>query len=744
MLKVVQLMPMPTNTPIARVRPSAVVAFAMSTSPIAYSSPPVNSTRPAPKRSASMPVSGCVRPHSRFCAATAKPNTSRPQPLSMLIGCRNSPKLWRMPSASVRIRLAQTSISVGPDLRRACTVLLEGKRDRIPREGSATAFDNMIVSVIPRPMSSNAQSAPLSQRLFPPLKWWPRVSAETLRSDALAGLIGAIVVLPQGVAFATLAGLPPEYGLYCAMVPTLVAAVFSSSLHTVAGPTNPVSLMVFAVLSPLAVPFTHHYVELAFTLALMSGVIMLALGLLRFGAVVNFVSSSVIAGFTAAIGVFIFLSQLGSFLGIDLPPTTFHKMVAGTLSRLDETRPWVALVAAATVAAGALSRRFLPRIPNMLVAMVLGSVAAFFLNRALGAERTGVATLGPLPGALPPFSLPDFSAETLQSLAPGALAVALVSLTQALSIAHAIALKSGQHLDDSQEFVAQGLGNVAAAFFSGFPTSASANRCGINYEAGAKTPMSAMFAALLLALLLLAVAPLVAYLPIAVVAGVLFLVAWNLIDVPRIRKILVTSRGEGAVLAVTFFATLVLDLEFAILVGVLLSLVLYLNRTSHPVMRSLVPDPRHSGRKMTEVEDSLVECPQLKILRIEGSIYFGAVGHVQRYLDTLHEHGAGQKHLLLMAKSINTVDMQGAELLVEEARRRRAGGGQLYFYSLRKPVEELLERGGYMAQIGRENVYRGKREAIGGVFTRLDRSICARCRARIFEECASVPGPEDA
>jgi len=593
--------------------------------------------------------------------------------------------------------------------------------------------------VTPSPPSNS----PLALRLFPLLRWWPRVDAATLRADALAGLIGAIVVLPQGVAFATLAGLPPEYGLYCAMVPTLVAALFGSSLHAIAGPTNPVSLMVFAVLSPLATPFSHHYVELAFTLALMSGVIMLVLGGFGFGSLVNFVSSSVVVGFTAALGVFIFLSQLGNFLGIVSPPAAFHELVASTLRHLDDARLWVVLVAAATVAVGVLSHRVLPRIPPMLVAMVVGSIAAFFINRALGVERTGLRTLGPVPGALPPLSLPDFSVATMQNLLPGALAVALVSLTQALSIAHAIALKSGQRLDNNQEFVAQGLANVAAAFFSGFPTSASANRCGINYDAGAKTPMSAIFAALLLVVVLLAVAPLVAYLPMAVVAGLLFLVAWNLIDLPRIRKILVTSRGESAVLAVTFFATLLLDLEFAILVGVLVSLVLYLNRTSHPIARSLVPDPRHSERNMTEVEDGLLECPQLKILRIEGSIYFGAVGHVERHLDTLRETSPDQKHLLLMSKSINTVDMAGAELLVEEARLRRDAGGQLYFYSLRKPVEEMLERGGYMAEIGRENVFRGKREAIGGVFTRLDRSICATCRARIFEECASVPKPED-
>ncbi len=591
---------------------------------------------------------------------------------------------------------------------------------------------------------STALNTPLAHRLFPPLRWWPRVDAATLKADAVAGLIGAIVVLPQGVAFAALAGLPPEYGLYCAMVPTFIAALFGSSLHTVAGPTNAVSLMVFAVLSPLATPMTPHYIQLAFTLALMAGVIMLVLGALRFGSLVNFMSRSVVVGFTAALGVLIFASQLGNVLGIALPAAPFTELVAGTFRHLGDARPWVALVAAATVVIGAFSDRVLPRIPPMLTAMVLGSLAAFFLNRALGVEHTGLRTLGPLPGALPPLSLPDVSAATLQSLLPGAIAVTLVSLTQALSIAHAIALKSGQRLDNNQEFIAQGLANVAAAFFSGFPTSTSVNRCGINYDAGARTPMAAMFASLLLVIVLLAVAPLMAYMPIAVVSGLLFLAAWNLIDLRRIRKILSTSRGESAVVAVTFFATLLLDLEFAFLVGVLVSLVLYLNRTSHPIMRSLVPDPRHTERKMTEIEGNLVECPQLKILRIEGPIYFGAVSHVERHFDTLREHNPGQKHLLLMSKSINFVDMAGAELLVQEAQRRRALGGQLYFYGLRVPVENLFESGGYLADIGRENIFRGKREAIGGVFTRLDRSICATCRARIFDECASVPKPPEA
>ena len=588
-------------------------------------------------------------------------------------------------------------------------------------------------------------AGPVFLRMLPFLKWWPLVDRRSLRADALAGLVGAVVVLPQGVAFATLAGLPPEYGLYAAMVPVVVAALFGSSLHAMSGPTNPVSLMVLASLSALAVPGTPYYIELALTLAFMSGIVMLAVGALRLGSLLQFVSDTVVIGFTAAVALLIFASQLPAFLGISIPPaTSFTMLVLSTLIRLGETQPWVVVVASATLAVGALARRVFPRMPPMLVAMLTGGVLAFALNEWLGPGRTGLRTLGPLPGAVPPLSMPDLSPITLSGLLGPALAVAAVSLIQAFSVARAIALKSGQRVDYNQEFVGQGLANIAASFSSGMPVSTSVNRCGLNYATGARTPLAAVFSALLLVAILAAVGPLAAYLPYAVVAGMLFVVAWGLIDLARIRAIVRTSRGEATVLAITFLATLLFDLELAIALGVLASLTVYLHRTSHPIMRTLVPDARHPNRKMTEPEDDLRECPQLKILRIEGSIWFGAVSHVERHFDTLRAHAGGQKHLLLMAKSVNFVDIAGAELLAEEARRRRAAGGRLYFYSLRQPVEDLLRRGGYMDTIGRENVYRGKHEAFAGIFDRLDRSICATCRARIFLECKTLPPPKDA
>ncbi len=582
----------------------------------------------------------------------------------------------------------------------------------------------------------------LQQQLFPFAFWWRRVDRASLRADGTAALVGAIVVLPQGVAFATLAGLPPQYGLYCAMVPAIVAALFGSSWHAVSGPTTAISLFVFATLTPLAEPGSAEYISLALTLSFMSGVLMLVMGALRMGTLVNFVSHSVVIGFTAGAGVLIIASQLRAFFGVEAPRgDSFLSSLTAFVRAAPDAHPYVIGVGLLTLAVAVLSRRYVPRIPHMLIAMAVGGLGAYALGRLLGADATGIRTLGALPSALPSLSYPALDAGTIKSLAGIAVGVTVLGLTEALSLARAIALRSGQRIDANQEFIGQGLSNIAASFFSGYPSSASFNRSGLNYESGARTPLAAALSAVFLVVLILGVAPLVAFLPLASMAAVLFLVAWGLFDFPTIRRILRTSRQEAMVLVATFAATLLMNLEMAILVGVILSLMMYLNRTSRPTMRSLVPDPRHTERKLAPVEGELRECPQLKILSVEGSIYFGAVNHVDTHFDTLREVTPEQKHLLLVARNVNFVDLAGAELLVHEARRRRAMGGRLYLYGLRQPVESALGGSGFMPEIGEENVFRNKYDAISGVFARLDRDICARCTARIFRECKTLPPP---
>ena len=587
---------------------------------------------------------------------------------------------------------------------------------------------------------------PALARLLPFLAWWPRVTRTTLRADAGAALIGAIVVLPQGVAFATLAGLPPEYGLYCAMVPAVVAAFFGSSWHAVSGPTNAVSLYVFATLAPLAAPASPQYISLALTLALMSGVIMLAMGLLRLGRVVNFVSHGVVVGFTAGAAVLIVASQLRNFFGLELPASSaFLSTLRAFLAQFLELKPWVVLVGGITLAAGVLARRYVRKVPFMIVALAAGGLAGYGINAWLGAGQTGIRTLGKLAGALPPLSAPDLSADTLKTLMGIAVGVTLLSLTEAMSIARAVALKSGQRIDANQEFVGQGLSNIAASFFSGYPSSASFNRSGLNYEAGARTPLAAALSAPLLIAVTFAVAPLLAHLPLAAMAALLFMVAWGLVDFASIRAILRASRSEAAVLVFTFASTLLMNLEVAILIGVTLSLLVYLNRTSRPQMRAVAPDPRHSVRRFGPVAQGIAECPQLKIMAVEGSIYFGAVDHVESHFETLRAVAREQKHLLVVARNINFLDIAGGEALAREARARRWIGGRLWLQGLRQPAEDLLRKSGFMAEVGEDAVFRDKREAIARIFDKLDPGICARCRARIFEECASRPlrGPAE-
>jgi SulP family sulfate permease len=380
----------------------------------------------------------------------------------------------------------------------------------------------------------------------------------------------------------------------------------------------------------------------------------------------------------------------------------------------------------------------------MIVALAAGGLAGFAIDAWLGAGQSGIRTLGKLAGALPPLSAPDLSADTLKTLMGIAVGVTLLSLTEAMSIARAVALKSGQRIDANQEFVGQGLSNVAASFFSGYPSSASFNRSGLNYEAGARTPLAAALSAPLLIAVTFAVAPLLAHLPLAAMAALLFMVAWGLFDFASIRAILRASRSEAAVLVFTFAATLLMNLEVAILIGVTLSLIVYLNRTSRPQMRAVAPDPRHSVRRFGPVAQGIVECPQLKIMAVEGSIYFGAVDHVESHFETLRAVAREQKHLLVVARNINFLDIAGGEALAHEARARRWTGGRLWLQGLRQPAEDLLRKSGFMAEVGEDAVFRDKREAIARIFDRLDPGICARCRARIFEECASRPLREPA
>jgi sulfate permease, SulP family len=581
-------------------------------------------------------------------------------------------------------------------------------------------------------------SAPTRWRahhLLPFLDWLPRVNRDSLHADALAGLVGAIIVVPQGVAFATLAGLPPEFGLYAAMVPAIIAALFGSSRHLVSGPTNVISIFLLASLGTLAAPQSAEYISLALTVTFLAGVMQLALGIARMGVLVNFISHTVVIGFTAAAALLILSSQLGNFLGIAVPPgTSFLGAWRHCLANLGQANPCVVAVGIVTLATGIATRKFFPRFPYMISAMGVGIAFAAALAAAVGGDAAAIVHVAALPAGLPPPSLPDFTPDVLRQALPIGFAVTILALTEAVSIARAIAVKSGQRIDANQEFVGQGLSNIAGAFFSGYASSGSFNRSGANFEAGARTQLAAVIAAVILAPLLFVVAPLMAYLPVAVLAAILFMVAYGLFDWAHMRSVVMTSRQETVVMLVTIGAALLASLEFAIYAGVVLSLLLYLTRTSHPPVRDVKPDPAPDSYHFSD-NTGLPDCPQLKMVRVNGSIFFGAVDYVQEQLELIDSDNPSQRHALIVASGINFIDVAGAEMLAHEAARRRQMGGGLYFYRLKDAPRGLLERGGYLDIIGRENLFPVKVRAIGEIYRRLDTEICRTCKVRIFREC---------
>ena len=562
----------------------------------------------------------------------------------------------------------------------------------------------------------------LSRRLGP---WVREVNAATLRADAQAALLAAVLVLPQGIAFATLAGLPAAWGLYSAVVPTLIAALAGSSRHVLTGPTNALSLALAASLAPLAAAGSAEYLRLALVVTLLIGLIQVAVALLRLGVLTHFVAPSVLLGFTSGAAVLIgwhALVDLGVWPRPDVPALA---------------------VGALTLALALAVRRLWPRAPALMLALVGGTLAAVAAQRFGGVELQRV---GLLPQAWPVWNVPALQWADVPRLATIALALTIVALGQTVAISKALAQRSGQALDVNRECLGQGLANTVGAFFSCFASCGSLNRSVPHLQAGARTPLAGVFAALMLVALVALAAPLLAWIPLAAISGLLLLlllVAVSLVDRAAWRELVRLDRREAAVAAGTLLATLLLPLQVAVLAGVAASLVVYLHRTAHPALRTMgfaLPPAPGVHRPFVVLEPGAPECPQLKLLRMEGSVWFGAEAHVDDALQALHDTPTPARHLLVMGKSMNFIDAAGAALWERERQRRLASGGDLYFHRPRPEVLRVWQASGYTARLGADHVFADKRSAIAAIVPRLDGAICATCRLRVFEECVHQPG----
>jgi SulP family sulfate permease len=562
------------------------------------------------------------------------------------------------------------------------------------------------------------------------------------RTEAAAALLAAVLALPQGLAFAALAGVPPAWGLNTAIVCGLVAALAGSSRQVLTGPTNALSLALAASLAPLAAAGSPEYLRLVLVVTLLTGLVQVALALLRLGSLANFIAPSVLLGFLSGAAVLIALQGAKGLLGWTFSMPLARAWEGGAPA----VQGAAVAVGALTVALALLLRRLWPRGPTLLLALAGATAISLVVP-----GQEALARVGMLPGPWPLPAWPEPDLEEIGRLLPIALALTVVGLGQSAAIAKALAQRSGDALDLNRECLGQGLANAVGSFFSCFAACGSLNRSLPYVEAGGRTRRGGVMASLLLLALAALAAPWIALLPMAAIAGVLLLVAAALADRAAWRDLWRLDRREAAVAAGTALSMLVLPLEQAVLAGVAASLLMYLHRTAHPAMRTMGfagPPPRSAAPAaarpfvvLSPQEPAAPECPQLKLLRMEGSVWFGAAAHVADQLRVLRAGADPPRHLLVMAKSMNFIDAAGAALWEHERRERAALGGGLYFHRPRPEVLDAWRRSGFAGRLGEGHVFADKRSAIAAIVPRLDPQVCARCRARVFEECAGRPGP---
>ncbi|MAM61360.1 MAG: sulfate transporter, partial [Maritimibacter sp.] len=560
-------------------------------------------------------------------------------------------------------------------------------------------------------------------RLSPRRRWHGDVTRETLRKDAVAGLTGAAIVLPQGVAFALIAGLPPEYGLFSAIVVGVIAALWGSSRVMVSGPTTAISALVFVTLSGFATAGTPAFIALAITLTLMVGIIQLIAGLAGLGALIAFVSHSVIVGFTAAAAVLIAVSQLPAIIGVEV------ERGGEVVERISRLIPelggihWSALVVGAVTLAGVIvMQRIDKRIPAFILALVLGSLVALLPVWPDGQ----IAFFDPLTSVVPALTVPSFDLDLWGQLLPGAAAIAFVGLLEAISIGKTFAGRRGEKYDSNQELIGQGLSNTVGSFTQCYAGSGSFTRSGVNMESGAQTPLAAVFASVILLAALLVVGPLVRFVPVPAMAAVILYVAWRLVNVAEIRHILESSRSETVILLSTFLTGIFSELDFAIMVGVLVSLVVFLKDSSQPLVAVGAPMVANGRRVFRNAEAlDLPECPQIRMMRVEGPIFFASVEHIEREFDRIEARAETRQSRILNLKGVNKIDLAGADFLIDRGKKARRQGRDLHLVAVAAPTLRALERLGVTRFLGEDNIHPHKTEAIAEAVHRAEDDICA-------------------
>lgn len=559
------------------------------------------------------------------------------------------------------------------------------------------------------------------ERLLPFLAWRHTWSGQSVRSDVIAGVTVALVAIPQALAYAQLAGLPPHMGLYAALLPAVVGALFGSCGPLSTGPVALTALLTGASLIPFAGSGTPEFVTLAILLALLSGLIQLVLGLLRAGWLLNLLSRPVLSGFLNAAALIIAMSQVPAMLGLPAARTS-HFLVAfwHTLQNVAAMHVASALFGLGAVTALLLLKRFAPRLPGVLLVVS----AATVLSAATGFAEHGGAVVGAIPLGLPTLSLPDFEWNVAVALVPAAFVIALVSFMEVTSSAKLISARTNLRWNQNQELVGQGLAKLAAAATGTMPVSASLSRSALNFASGARTGLATLVCASAVLLTLLYFTPLLWHLPTAVLAAVILLVVTGLLDFGSLRCAWQASRHDGVAAAATFAATLLFapNIQNGILTGLLLSLALMLYRDMRPRTALLGLHPDGTYRDL-ERFDLPHPHPELVILRFDSPLTFVTAATFENAVARAASAQPNVRTVLVSAAGINVIDDTGLHAITTALDRLRVGGQSLAFCGLKKQIIDAMERTGLWRRLGDAAAYRTEHQAVEALVGQLQSAV---------------------
>tara|TARA_R110000796_G_scaffold67449_3_gene154745 strand:+ start:70492 stop:72219 length:1728 start_codon:yes stop_codon:yes gene_type:complete len=550
------------------------------------------------------------------------------------------------------------------------------------------------------------------QKYIPLLNWLPKYKKSNFSKDIIAGFTVGIILVPQGMAYAMIAGLPPVYGLYAALFPVLMYMFFGTSRQVAVGPVAMDSLLVAAGLGTLAITGIENYITMAIFLAFMVGSIQLILGLLKMGFLVNFLSKPVISGFTSAAALVIIFSQLKHLLGTSIDKSSkFYQLILNIIQKLGDTNLYDFAIGIIGILIILLFKKLDKRVPSILIVVILGVIGVYFLNL----ETYGVHILGNIPTGLPNFSIPAISFENILAIWPIALTLALVGYLETISIGKALEEKAREEtIEANQELIALGVSNVIGSFFQSYSSTASFSRSAINGEAGAKTNLSALFSVLMVIATLLFLTPIFYYLPNAALASIIMVSVIGLIDFPYAKSLWKNRKDEFVILLITFIITLFIGIPEGILMGVLSSLLLMVYRTSNPHF-AVLGNIKNTDyyKNVNRFADEILVRDDLLIIRFDAQLYFGNAGFFKNQLFAeIAKKGTKLKGIILNAEAINYIDSSAAQMLIKVIREVHQKNIQFYIAGAIGPTRDIIFNSGIIDELHKEFLFIRIKEAV--------------------------------